>query len=196
MTDAHAAPGDVRTRILEVATRLFARHGYGSTSVREVVEAAGVTKPTLYYYFDSKAALFREAVNLHLDNLTAMLTEIVADRGTVRARLRRFIVGFVRGGLEHKDVVRLLSTAHHPSDKDQPTVDLMSVHLRQMGLLGELFTQGVAAGELRADLDVEQAVLAFIGIVNLHTMACVEGMPLRDGFEDTILDLFYRGVSR
>jgi len=185
----------VRTRILEVATHLFAAHGYGSTSARQVVEEAGVTKPTLYYYFDNKAALFREVVALHLNGLGTVLDEIVARTGTVRERLHAFVEIYVRGGVEHKDVVRLLSTAHRPVEKDQPSVDLMSVHLRKMAVLGDLFQEGVAAGELRDDLNVPAAVLAFVGIVNLQTMACVEGMPLQDGFSDTILDLFYRGVS-
>ena len=53
---------DARQRILDAATHLFAHRGFGSTSVREVVEAAGVTKPTLYYWFDNKEALYLECV--------------------------------------------------------------------------------------------------------------------------------------
>ena len=52
----------IRQRILDAALQLFANQGYGSTSVRQVVELAGVTKPTLYYYFNGKEALFREVV--------------------------------------------------------------------------------------------------------------------------------------
>ncbi|QDV33524.1 TetR/AcrR family transcriptional regulator [Tautonia plasticadhaerens] len=43
--------------ILRVAARLFSGKGFDATSVREVVEAAGVTKPTLYYHFGSKEGL-------------------------------------------------------------------------------------------------------------------------------------------
>ena len=43
--------------IARVAARLFADRGYDATSVREIVEAAGVTKPTLYYHFGSKQGL-------------------------------------------------------------------------------------------------------------------------------------------
>ncbi len=45
-----------------VALKLFARKGYASTSVHEIVEAAGVTKPMLYYYFGSKERLARRLV--------------------------------------------------------------------------------------------------------------------------------------
>ena len=40
--------------ILQAAVRLFARKGYEATSTREIVEAAGVTKPMIYYYFKNK----------------------------------------------------------------------------------------------------------------------------------------------
>ena len=41
----------VARHIARAAARLFAERGYDATSVREIVEAAGVAKPTLYYYF-------------------------------------------------------------------------------------------------------------------------------------------------
>ncbi len=49
--------------ILRVAARLFATRGFEATSVREIVEAAGVTKPTLYYYFGSKEGLATGALD-------------------------------------------------------------------------------------------------------------------------------------
>jgi len=51
------ASGEVARHIARAAARLFAEQGYDATSVREIVEAAGVTKPTLYYHFGSKQGL-------------------------------------------------------------------------------------------------------------------------------------------
>ena len=48
---------EVGRHIAREAARLFAANGFDATSVREIVEAAGVTKPTLYYYFGSKEGL-------------------------------------------------------------------------------------------------------------------------------------------
>ena len=45
---------EARERLLSGATELFASKGYAATTVREIVERAGVTKPVLYYYFRSK----------------------------------------------------------------------------------------------------------------------------------------------
>ena len=48
-----------RQRILRVALKIFAECGYKGASVQAIVDAARVTKPTLYYYFKNKAALFQ-----------------------------------------------------------------------------------------------------------------------------------------
>lgn len=47
----------VAATIARVAARLFAERGFDATSVREIAEAAGVTKPTLYYHFGSKQGI-------------------------------------------------------------------------------------------------------------------------------------------
>jgi AcrR family transcriptional regulator len=48
---------DNKTELLDRAMQLFSQRGYDAVGVREVVEAVGVTKPTLYHYFDSKRGL-------------------------------------------------------------------------------------------------------------------------------------------
>ena len=50
--------GERRDQILEVAVQVFAKNGYHGTSMNEVAEAAGVTKPVLYQHFDSKQDLY------------------------------------------------------------------------------------------------------------------------------------------
>jgi TetR/AcrR family transcriptional repressor of mexJK operon len=50
---------DRRQRILDAALKTFAQMGYGGTTMEAVAMAAGLSKPTLYQYFDSKDALFQ-----------------------------------------------------------------------------------------------------------------------------------------
>jgi AcrR family transcriptional regulator len=49
---------DKRERILDAAERLFAAQGYASTTMDQIVQALGVTKPFVYYYFGSKQEIF------------------------------------------------------------------------------------------------------------------------------------------
>ena len=48
---------DNKQVLLDRAMELFSQRGYDAVGVREVVEAAGVTKPTLYHYFECKRGL-------------------------------------------------------------------------------------------------------------------------------------------
>jgi AcrR family transcriptional regulator len=80
MTAVAAAKGElnpVARHIARAAARLFAERGYDATSVREIVEAAGVAKPTLYYYFRSKEGLAQALLTVPLTNLVAGLRRIV-----------------------------------------------------------------------------------------------------------------------
>jgi AcrR family transcriptional regulator len=63
--------------LARVAAHLFATRGYEATSVREIVEKAGVAKPTLYYYYGSKEGLARSLVFLPLEGLVEQLRQIV-----------------------------------------------------------------------------------------------------------------------
>jgi len=65
----------VADHLARTALKLFARKGYTATSVNEIVEAAGVTKPMLYYYFKSKEQLARHLVIEPLDHLLQAMTD-------------------------------------------------------------------------------------------------------------------------
>lgn len=83
MTPASVKPGtsDVAQHIARVAAHLFATQGYDATSVRTIVEAAGVTKPTLYYHYGSKEGLAQALVIVPMSSIHQDLRTIL---GTVR----------------------------------------------------------------------------------------------------------------
>jgi AcrR family transcriptional regulator len=51
-----------RTAAVEIASRLFATHGYDGTSLRDIAEEAQITKAALYYHFPNKEALHQHIV--------------------------------------------------------------------------------------------------------------------------------------
>ncbi|AGA25424.1 TetR/AcrR family transcriptional regulator [Singulisphaera acidiphila] len=79
MTPASVKPGtsDVARHIARVAAHLFATQGYDATSVRAIVEAAGVTKPTLYYHYGSKEGLAQALVIVPMSSLNQELRTIL-----------------------------------------------------------------------------------------------------------------------
>jgi TetR/AcrR family transcriptional regulator, fatty acid metabolism regulator protein len=64
MQEAHRTRGEEsRARLLAVAARAFALHGYHETKVSTIVADAGVSQPAFYLYFPSKEAIFAELVH-------------------------------------------------------------------------------------------------------------------------------------
>ncbi|GAC1469359.1 MAG: hypothetical protein NVSMB9_13100 [Isosphaeraceae bacterium] len=80
---------EVARHVARTAARLFAKQGYDATSVRSIVEAAGVTKPTLYYHFGSKEGLAQALLNTPLSGLSRSLHEIAEAPGEPLSILER-----------------------------------------------------------------------------------------------------------
>lgn len=77
----------VARHIASVAARLFAERGFDATSVRDIVEAANVTKPTLYYYFNSKQGLAEALLSRPLAALVDEMRRIAATTSDPVTRL-------------------------------------------------------------------------------------------------------------
>lgn len=65
-----------RGEILKCALALFSQKGYEGTSPNEIVEAAGVTKPTLYYFFGDKEGLLDTLLSEHYTLLNEALESV------------------------------------------------------------------------------------------------------------------------
>jgi AcrR family transcriptional regulator len=83
-----------REQLLEVAVGVFARQGYHSTSMNDVAEAAGVTKPVLYQHFDSKhdlyLALLEDVGHRLLDRIAKATSEATDGRSQTEQGFRSY----------------------------------------------------------------------------------------------------------
>lgn len=187
---------DVRGAIVSAAAQLFAQRGYGATSVREVVEAAGCKKPTLYYYFDNKEQLFLEVIGETIAELNRIVDAGLKSQGSVRERLSRGLCAYVDYVHAHPTELRLLMTAERHPEQGQPFYDFDALRQGHVDVLRSVFEAGVAAGELRPDLDLEEAVLALFGMVDHRLVLFLHGRPLPPDMPERMLDLFFHGVAR
>ncbi len=196
MVSQRADQGDVRAKILGEAIRLFAHHGYGSTSMREVAEASGVTKPTLYYHFGSKEGLFRAIIEGRIEAFAAMVRATVTGDDPVVERLEQFLEAYLLGALEDIDTLRFMLTCSLPNPETPPNCRVIGRHLQNLEPLAELIREGIEAGELRSDLDVMGAVAALVGAANLHLATALEGAQVHRDTISTILNTWLHGAKR
>ncbi len=65
-----------KDKILQCALELFADKGYDGVGINAILEDAELSKPTLYYYFGSKAGLFKSILSLYYGQLEDVLVEV------------------------------------------------------------------------------------------------------------------------
>lgn len=92
-----------RDRVIAVATRHFAEHGFGGTSLRSIQREAGVNPATVHYYFGTKEALYQAVIEQFLEVIQAERSariDRVPDDVTGRARLRLLLHAYLAPHLE------------------------------------------------------------------------------------------------
>lgn len=146
-----AAQNDrVRDRLLRAAGERFNRRGYAATTVREIVEAAGVTKPVLYYYFGSKEglylALLEEARRAFLDCVNAAR----GSSGTIRRRILRLAEELFRLFQRNLEVVRLVLAVSYGPPQGAPPFPFDAFHHTLQDALERLVQEGIRSGEFRS----------------------------------------------
>lgn len=65
----HKLPADQQQAILRAALDEFAAHGFNDASLNQIIDASGISKGSMYYYFDSKADLFAHVTRVELGRL-------------------------------------------------------------------------------------------------------------------------------
>jgi AcrR family transcriptional regulator len=97
-----------RRQLLNVAGRAFAVGGYHGTSMDDVAEAAGVTKPVLYQHFGSKRELYIELLDDTAQQLMTAITEATSRAGSPRAQVENGVAAYFGFVAEHEGAFRLL----------------------------------------------------------------------------------------
>ena len=82
-----------RAQLLAAGRALFAEHAYEEISMREIAEAAGISKPLLYHYFPSKPELFKAAVAEQAAELEALIEP--SGEGAPFAQLSASLDGYL-----------------------------------------------------------------------------------------------------
>ena len=133
---------------MEAALTLFTQRGYSATTVRELVEAAGVTKPVLYYYFGSKEGLFLELMRTHFGRLEAVVDVYRKGEGSVRKRLTAMLdkgFAYVRQDL---DFIRLMHAVYFGPPGEAPYFDFDAYHQRYHDLITRFMEEGIEKGRI------------------------------------------------
>ena len=155
----------VENEIYEHATRLFAERGFAGTSLQDIADAMGITRPALYYYVKSKDELLAKLVTEVTDGPLDELTALVARDGLDPVQKLRGIVEADRGPAHHP--TRPIPPAHPL--RGRAPADLTTAYAASrravLKVIAGVVEEGVRGGRFRP-VDARVAALGVIGMCN------------------------------
>jgi len=157
--EINALEPNARQRLLETATKLFAEKGYAGTSVREIVDRAGVSKPVLYYYFKSKEGLFYAILEWAVNVQQEIITEIFSTSGTVLDRFIYFYRRVSEGVEEYQDLYKMIHGLIYGPPQGAPGYDFPKYQRHMFDAVKRIYTNGLTPGEAKP---VDEDEVAFL----------------------------------
>ena len=154
------------------AAQLFDRKGYAATTVREIVAAAGVSKPVLYYYFGSKEGIYIELMRGPVRKFDAVFGEIREREGSASDRIQELMNRTFATFLEHMEAVRMMYSLYYGPHQGAPFFDFATYHERYWETVHELVEEGCGRGEFKK-VDPHLATWAVLGPLSVAVQACL-----------------------
>lgn len=152
---------NAKALLIKVATSLFAEKGYASTSVREIVEQAGVTKPALYYYFKNKEGLFLAILEEAYSRLEVLLEKQLKSRGNFQDRIAAFSRQLYELGTGYMELNRMAQNLMFGPPKGAPAYDFDRYRERTLHAIQAIYEAGLARNEVKESDPEEVAFLVF-----------------------------------
>lgn len=188
--------------IINAALELFVERGYAGTKLEEVARRAGVTKGTMYLYFESKEALFKAVVRaVVLPNLERAEHELADFTGSSRALLESLLREWWRAmeGSRASGLPKLIisEAANFP---ELARFFHNEVVARAHRITVAVLRRGVDAGEFRPlDLDYTARALRapiLLGVIWKHSMMKAESHPMdMERYLNAAVELVVQGVA-
>lgn len=186
----------VRQRLLSCATQLFTRKGYTATTVREIVAAAKVTKPVLYYYFRNKEGIYIELIRGAFGKFDALLDASRTQRGSATKRLLHLSDQIFSLFMENIEVARLMYSIYYGPPQGAPFFDFDTYHIKFHDAIRRLVKEGIRKGEFHTG-NANDMMWALLGAVNvaMEVRLCHPEIGMERRRLVRILRLILQGIS-
>ncbi|MFH1741150.1 MAG: TetR/AcrR family transcriptional regulator [bacterium] len=195
MASAVTSSDETRSRIARAAIRLFATQGFDGTSVREIAESAGVTKPVLYYYYGSKEKLYVAMIEECYERCRKHTAQSEQHKGPFRERLRYLLKNEFDYHVSDEETARMLYTVAFAPQRNSPNVNLYELEKPHLEILENVIRDGIESGEVR-QVSVKDAAILLLGMINIHVMGLVVlGDPPTAEDVEQIVSVFVDGVG-
>ena len=178
--------------MVEVATRLFADHGYHATGVAEIGRAAGLRSGALYYHIGSKEELLFDVLRGHLEEMRDNEEAIAASEADPVEKLRNLIASHTRTIATRKDEVKIWVRDAEALTGERAR-ELQEIRERIQEAWRTVFAEGARTGQFRtADHALVSGALGLVN--NLYMWYQPAGQMTTDQLSALFADMLIDGV--
>jgi AcrR family transcriptional regulator len=155
---------DVRTQVLQTATRLFAARGFDGTPLQAISDEVGIAKPSLLYHFPSKDELRRAVLDQVMSHWNEVLPRLLQAATTGEHRFESLIGEIVAFFTADADRARLLlrEMLDRPAEMKASFEQYLGPW---MTILSDYIRRGQQEEVIHADLDPQAHILQIIQLV-------------------------------
>jgi TetR/AcrR family transcriptional regulator, copper-responsive repressor len=154
--------------VVSAAMGVFRRHGYAAAAISDLTKATGLSRSSLYQRFRDKDGLFQEALVAYTQRVLTRMNSAQAD--TVRGRLEALLRAFLPDGSRRPGGCLIArSCGDIPALSADGRVAALAGATHQRQILAGLLREGVAAGELAEDADIDAMAWHYLGVLQALT---------------------------
>jgi AcrR family transcriptional regulator len=198
MSTRSEAATQTRERLLDEALTLFSQRGYAATGIRDILQAAGVTQPTLYHHFSDKASLLQTLIERHYGESQQRLEEIIASEATVAGKLLAFVTSSFEHCCVDPRIPRLMFQTYFGPTVPEIDGALDKLTEKRFRLVVSIMEHGMRTGVLAAS-NAEFLALSFCSLVdqplNIFSRKPRPKRYLTQDLAHAIVNLFMTGAS-
>ena len=154
-----------KDKIFVEAAELFSRYGYYKVSVREICEAAGVTKPVLYYYFIDKENLLLEMVKETRKIIERLIERWITPALTIEEKLEGIVQLYLEFIAQYPHLVKFSTFTQFMVVPESVKKFRLEQGGRSWYNLIKIFEEAQRDGSIDKNIDVIQLARNFIGSI-------------------------------
>jgi AcrR family transcriptional regulator len=147
---------------------------FHKTSVREITQAAEVTKPTLYYYFKNKEELYAKLANICFEEILNSLNLASKTGDTTFERVINYFQAYTKLCSERLAVVRFVHLMAMVPERSAPDVGIIEFSRKVAVPLYEIIRMGIEKGEINKDSEID-LFYSLTGLIQLRVTSLLIG---------------------
>jgi AcrR family transcriptional regulator len=189
--------GVKREMILKAAGPVLKKYGLGGTTIEAIAKEAGVDRATIYYYFEDKSAIFREAIHGGLVEMIEQLEAVSGSGDSPDVRLRDSMRVVMRSFEKHYPQLYIFFVDGGSSSiiDNELNSEIIASGRRYEDLVDETVRDGIRQGVFRTPLPPKVFAKAVTGMLNWTSHWFAPGGSLTaDDVADGMADMVLSGV--